>query len=344
MRARHAALAFGSSLLVILGIARLGYGQEAPTAVTIGIEEVAVIHPPPPGEEPSGDTQTLRLANRQQNSDRKTQTERLVVLPVAYLDKSKRAFESELEKTFGIANTSSVQQPDFTVHLINALVNRKKLRVLERQALPQVVKEIDFGQSDYADSERAVEIGHMLNADFVVVPRIRSVRLKRKEDKVPYIPKVDIEVSGLIATAVRVVAVKTGVIVYSRIGQTKHAEQLRTKADGVDAAFDFAEKLFASAAIEEASRIIAVTSPMKIIEINRGERTVILQAGAEEVKESDILSVMRPGAGDADLRERTLTGVGMLKVKKVYPDRIEATIEQGDVNDVTKDSVCMLMN
>jgi len=346
MGPEHPALLFGSSLLMLGIMAEFGHGQETPTAVTIAIEEV-VDRPRKQSQpeiavdgRPKTYPQALRAVS-QQNANGKTRTERLVVLPVAYPEESEKAFRAEIEKTFGIANAPSMQQPDFNLHLVNALVHRKKLRVLERQALSQVVKEIDFGKSDYADPERAVEIGHILNADFVVIARIRSLRLKRKENKVPYIPKVDVEVSGVMATAVRVVDVKTGTIVYSRIGHAKHTERLTKEAGGADAAFGFTDNLFASAAVKEAARIIAVTSPMKIIEIDLAKGTVILQAGAEEVEEGDVLSVIQPDAKGADAHEQSPTTVGRLKVRKVHPDRIEATIEQGVVK---KDFVFMLMS
>jgi hypothetical protein len=60
----------------------------------------------------------------------------------------------------------------------------RKFDMLEREELKSVIKELDFGESDYADTEKVVKIGQLIGADYMIVPEIRYLQVVRESKEI----------------------------------------------------------------------------------------------------------------------------------------------------------------
>jgi len=269
---------------------------------------------------------------------------RVITLPAIYAKDSRLKFERELYEELGLSDPSVVENPGFTGHLINALVNCRKFDVLERGTLQDVVKEVDFGESDYADIGKCVRIGQMLNADYVVIPEIRYIVISKKSKKIPYIPdRSRVKHIGTLATGIRVVDVRTSRIVSSSIDEaTYEAKQPRHEEDMVRQAIGFISDLYGATAARLVSGIIDAVYPIKIISIDGNLVTLNRGKGAIEVGE--MLKVFRSGEMliDPDTKENlgyNEMEVGKIKVNRVLPKMAMAEVVETS-SDIKKFYVC----
>jgi len=311
---------------IIVGLVLVGLGaahaQEKDTSVTLvqptAAGGVAII------TEGQGAERTKEAGHEsaavQEPNPRKS---RVAVLPAVYAQGARSKFERELHEKLGIADPSVIESPGFTGHLIDALVNCRKFDVLEREELQPVVKEIDFGDSDYADIGKCVKIGQMLNADYVVIPEIRFILLVSEKKDVPFIPQTRTRYEGTIGTRMRVVDVRTSRIASSNIGETSYeARQARKDKDRLKQTLTFMDSFFAEAAEKETAVIIDTIYPIKILSITGAQVTLNRGKGANEVGET--LKVFRPGEllVDPDTKETlgySETAVARIKVTAVRP-------------------------
>jgi len=260
---------------------------------------------------------------------------RIAVVPAIYAQDARRKYIRELNEQLGITDPTLVENPGFTGHLVNALVHCRKFDVLERSALNDVIKEIDFGESDYADLSKSVRMGQMVNADYVLLPEIRFILFVREDKEIPYMPVDKVLFEGTMATNLRVVDVKTSRICSSNIGETAYQIRLeRDPKDRLKQGLSFVDRMYEATATKEVSRIIDVVYPIKIIAVE--SHRVTLNRGSGAIQAGEILTVYKPGEDliDPDTLEYLGTQeamVGKVKVSQVtakvsYAEVIEAAI------------------
>jgi curli biogenesis system outer membrane secretion channel CsgG len=189
---------------------------------------------------------------------------RVAVVPAVYAQGIRSKAERELKEKFGMTDTGVMENPGYTSYVIDALVNSRKLDVLERDNLQGVLKELDFGESDYADTAKVVRMGRMLNADYVVMPEIRYITVTTEEKEVPFINVKDKMVKGKFATSVRAVEVATGRIVSSNISEVEQQLRIRENKGPVSQQMaDFIAALYKASAEREAASIVGSVSKAK---------------------------------------------------------------------------------
>jgi len=219
---------------------------------------------------------------------------RIVVVPAVYLQETRSKFERELFERFDLSDPSALEDVEFSRHLVDALVNCRKFDVLERETLRDVIKEIDFGESDYADLSRTVRMGKMLNADYVLLPEIRFILIIEESKKVPYVPITRTTYEATMGMNIRVVDVRTSRLASSSIDETTYTEKLKRKEkDKIKQGLMFIDNLFARAAAKEISKVIDVVYPIKIVSF--GTETVTLNRGKGAIEPGEILDVYKPG-------------------------------------------------
>ena len=258
---------------------------------------------------------------------------RLGVVPAVYSQGVRSKFKRELYEQFGIAAPGVIENPGFTGHLVDSLVNSHKFEVLEREDLRSVIKEIDFGESDYADLAKVVQMGQMLNADYMVLPEIQFIIVKKEEKPVPYIGKTRLKYRGKLSDSIRVVSVKTSQIVSSSFSE-QTIEYRPSSRDHFPETepITFINKLYQAAAMEDTARIIEIAYPVKIVAILGDTVTINRGKGAAIVGE--IFDVYKPGEViiDPDTKE-TLDYVeemvGKIQVTEVGPKMSKARIING---------------
>lgn len=232
-----------------------------------------------------------KLREPQTISQRKA---RIVVIPAIYSQGARSRFERELYEKFDISDPSVIEETRFTGHIVDALVNSRKFDVLEREDLMSVVKEIDFGESDYADISKTARIGRMLNADYVVIPEIRYILLIKEAKDIPYIPKKNVKFEATLGTNIRVVDVRTTRLASSNIDETTYIEkQKQRKKEQFKQAVNFIDNFFSAVAAKEVSHIIDVVYPIKVIEVKGN--LVTLNRGRGAIEPGEVLEVYAPG-------------------------------------------------
>lgn len=268
---------------------------------------------------------------------------RVVVMPATYAQEVRSRFQREMQEKFGVGDLGVIENPGYTSHLVDALVNCRKFDVLERETLGAAIKEINFGESDYADAAKVVRIGQMLNADYVVVPEIRYINVIALEKEVPYVADRQLQYRGKLSMNIRTVDVKTSKIVASGMGETSWTNRVRRTAESPALPIkDFVSKLYAESAKEEAARIIDAAYPIKVVAVT--ENTCVINRGVGAITEGEVLGVYSPGEMMMDPDTKESLGyqeikLGLIKVVKVDPKTATAVIIEG-IGRVQKLSIC----
>ena len=274
------------------------------------------------------------------NSARKA---RVVVVPAVYGKEARSKLQRELADKWGITDTGAVENPGYTGFLVDALVNSRKLDVLEREDLKPAVKELQFGESDYADVARVVKLGQMLNADYVVIPEIRYLSVALEEKTIPYVDEKEKAVKGKLATSVRTVSVATSRIVASNIGDVEKKTRFKDSKGPVDQQVrDFIKDLYTESGMKETANIIDTAYPIKIVGVGDGICTINRGKGAIEVGEA--LIVYQPGEVMTDPDTKESLGyhealAGKVKVVEVDEKTAKAQIEEG-AGKIEKSFIC----
>jgi hypothetical protein len=268
---------------------------------------------------------------------------RVVVVPATYAQDVRTRFERELKERFGLVDQGILENPGYTSHLVNALVNCRKFDVLEREELNAAIKEINFGESDYADAAKVVKLGNMLNADYVVIPEIRYISVIALSKEIPYIAERQLQYRGKISMQMRTVDVKTSKIVASGMGETSVTNRVRRVEESPALPIrDFVAGLYAQSAVEESARIIDAAYPIKVVAVT--EATCVINRGAGAIEEGEMLGVYSPGELMVDPDTKESLGyqevkLGVVKVVKVDPKTATAVIVEG-VGRIQKLNIC----
>jgi curli biogenesis system outer membrane secretion channel CsgG len=288
------------------------------------------------------DTEPVRMKT-EVPADLSPRKARVVVMPATYAQDVRSRFQREIQEKFGVGDMGILENPGYTSHLVDALVNCRKFDVLEREALGSAIKEINFGESDYADAAKVVRIGQMLNADYVVIPEIRYINVIALSKEIPYVGDRQLQYRGKVSAQIRTVDVKTSKIVASAMGETALTNRVRRMEESPALPIkDFIAKLYAESAREEAARIIDAAYPIKVVAVT--ENTCVINRGLGAIAVGETLGVYSPGEIMVDPDTKESLGyqemkLGTIKVVKVDPKTSTAVIIEG-VGRVKKLNIC----
>lgn len=311
-------------------IACVTHGMAQDKGVTITKEGATVVRPGPGGEVQvisveqtdigqAKDAES-RLAARQVATDDTPRKARVVVIPALLAQERRRRIDREMNERFGITDTGAIENPGYTSYVIDALVNARKFDILEREELRQLVRELDFGESDYVDVEKVVKIGNMVGADYMIIPTIRYLEVDIERKNVPYVGGTQVAVRGKLATTVRTVDVATGRIISSNVDETEKKKRQREDDSMRILVMDVVGECYKESAIKEAAKIIDVAYPIRIMSIS-GD-VVMLNRGEGAILPGEILKVFSAGEVMIDPDTKEHLGyqeayVGSLKVTEV---------------------------
>ncbi|MEI6971581.1 MAG: CsgG/HfaB family protein [bacterium] len=273
------------------------------------------------------------LAQATDTMDATVRKARVVVVPATYSKEIRSKFERELSEKFGMTDAGVIENPSYTSYLVDGLVNSRKLVVLERENLEPAIKELNFGESDYADVAKVVKLGRMLNADFVVIPEIRYFMVELENKTVPYIGQQESAVKGKLATNVRTVDVATSQIVSSNISDAEKKTKFRKSRGPVAQQMrDFVGAIYGQSVVAEASVVIDTAYPIRVVGVNPGE--CIINRGKGAITVGEELSVYQTGEDmiDPDTKESLgpqETKIGRVKVIEVNEKTSKAQMLEG---------------
>ena len=335
-------------LLCTVGAAVCAVGQQAANTVNVNAEvgkKPGVTERVTVAQSSSGET--MRVITREVTSEPKESARekkavapdttprkaRVAVVPAAFSQDVRSKFERELSEKWGLPDPNAVENPGFTGFLIQALVNCRKFDVLERENLASVSKELDFGESDYADAAKVVKLGHMINADYVIIPEIRYIGVVRAETKVPYVGAQQQTIRGKLSTSVRTVDVATSKIVAWTMADVGATNRLG-KAEEVpgNPARDIVDQLYSASAVKEVAGIIDVAYPIKVVVVSGA--SCVLNRGEGAIQEGERLSIYKTGEVMTDPDTKETLGyheakVGTVRVVKVDQKTCTAAILEG---------------
>jgi hypothetical protein len=245
---------------------------------------------------------------------------RVIVVPAEFAREMRRKIDRELNERFGITDPGIIENPGYTHYVVDALVNLRKFDVLERANLRDIIKELDFGESEYVDINKAVKIGQMVGADYVVLPVITTLVVDRRRENVPYVGQTQEKVRAYFRTIVRTVDVKTGKIVSSFPNEVERTARIREKDSPAVVVADAITGMYKDAAIKEAASIVDTAYPIKIVSID-GDN-VIVNRGRGAIVKDETLKVYATGEImiDPDTKESlgyTEAYTGTLKITEV---------------------------
>lgn len=238
-----------------------------------------------------------------------------------------------LDILFSPEHERSMQAPSLTLSLAEAFVGSRKFDVLERSRLREILREVDFGTSEYANAAEVVPLGKALNAEYVLLPEIELIHLLAESSEVPYVGTVQNMLKGKIIVRHRVVdTASTKMVVAS--SEEIHIERT-LRADGAFATTEmnnFIMELYRAAGMRMLHRTLEAVYPVRILEID-GEKAVV-NRGEGAINLGDEFDVYMLGKTyiDPDTGEslgRSENQVARIRVNRIAPRFAEARIVEG---------------
>ncbi len=299
MKARYAVavLTLGATLWLAGALAPAQESQETRQRVTVirpGADgETQVITVDKTTREDGERAESAVRPQRVWEADDAPRKARIMVMTATFAQERRRRLDRVLNEVFGIADPGIWESPGFTSYVVDALVNTRKFDILERTALDNLVREMEFGESDYADPAKVSVIGQMLGADYAVIPEIRYLELDRSVARVPYIATEQTTLDGKLATTMRTVDVATGRIIASSIDEVDRRVRPRPGTAERIAVADILGEMFKEISLREASNVADVAYPIRVMSIS-GD-TVMLNRGRGALLEGEELRVFAAG-------------------------------------------------
>lgn len=302
-------------------------------------ESVTVIRPGPGGETQilstetvkGGDPKTDRPTAPPAVADDTPRKARVIVVPAVFAREQRRKIDRELNERFGITDPGIIENPGYTTFLVDALVNARKFDVLEREDLRSIIKEIDFGDSEYADINKVVRIGQMSGADYVVLPVITTLEIDKRSEKVPYVGQGQEKVRAYFRTVVRTVDVKSSKIIASYANEVERTVRIRERDTPAVVVADAISGMYKDAAIKEAASIVDVAYPIKIVSID-GDN-VIVNRGRGAIVQDEILMVYNAGEIMVDPDTKENLGYNEAYIGSIKITEVDEKISKGVVVD-----------
>lgn len=310
---------------------------------------VTVIRPGPGGETQILSTETVKDAEKKADrpaaeavADDTPRKARVIVVPAVFAREQRRKIDRELNERFGITDPGIIENPGYTSYLVDALVNARKFDVLEREDLKSVIKEIDFGESEYADINKVVKIGQMTGADYVVLPVITTLVIDRRREKVPYVGQGQEKVRAYLRTVVRTVDVKSSKIVASFPNEVERTAYIRERDTPAVVVADAVSGMYKDSALTEAASIVDVAYPIKIVSIAGDD--VIINRGRGAIVKDEVLKVYSAGEVmvDPDTKDNlgyTEAYIGSIKVTEVN-EKMSKGVVTDRKGEIPKLSIC----
>jgi hypothetical protein len=258
---------------------------------------------------------------------------RVMVIPAIFQQEQRRRLDRELNERFGITDAGIIESPGYTSFIIDALVNARKFDMLEREELRSVIRELNFGESDYVDTAKVVKIGQLVGADYMVVPEIRYIQIMQESKVIPYVGGRQLTLDCKLATAVRTVNVSSGKIISSNIkdiAKRKRVRETDTPQTVRTAALDLIADTFRESGLREAANIVDVAYPIRVMSIN-GD-TLMLNRGQGAILQGEVLKVFATGEVMVDPDTKENLG---------YQEAYVATIQVTEVDQKTSKAVVL---
>jgi len=238
-----------------------------------------------------------------------------------------------LKAVFTKSHETHWEAPSLGLSLAEAFVGSRKFDVLERARLTEVLKEIQFGESEYADATRVVPLGKALNAEYVVLPSIEVVHLVEEIKDIPYVDHVRPRLLGKMIARLQVVDTATSKIVAAFTDEVQ--VERRQKYDNPFAGSEFNSlvvDLYRMQSMRMLARTLEAIYPVRLLEATNGK--AVLNRGEGAISAGDEFDVYTLGKAYVDPDTgaslgQSETKIARVKVVRVLPKFSEAEVVEG---------------
>ena len=265
---------------------------------------------------------------------------RLAVLPAIFSRHFKPEFrfaekmeisgQMSIKAIFTTEHETRWEAPSFTMSLAEAFVGSRKFDVLERARLTEVLKEVDFGESSYADDSRVVPMGKALNAEYVVLPEIEVIHLVFDVQDVPYVDQVQPKLKGKMIVRLRI-ADTAGTKMVAAFTETVEVER-SVKPEEPFVATEWNNlvlDLYRTAGQRMMIRALEAIYPVKILEITEGK--VVLNRGEGAIAVNDKYEIYALGKAYADPDTGEFLGQGENRIARIQVSRVAPKFSEAEI-------------
>lgn len=232
----------------------------------------------------------------------------------------------------------------FTAELITALVNTNKFNVVERNRMDTIVKELEFGDSGEVLPEKAIKIGQLLRAEYLVMGKVEVIEASQKKARVLYSKSKKTTFQGHMAVNMEIVDTRNGKITAAKKVnlQDVHNESVH----GHTTLVTFIDMLKEKTVQQLVGGIIDGIFPTRVIKVE--DNKVFLTSGLEDmIKVDTIMNVYTVGDELVDPDTQESLGMeeiqaGRIKITEIRPKYIVAQIIEGDASHILAGAICRL--
>ncbi|MBM4046388.1 MAG: hypothetical protein FJ279_14865 [Planctomycetes bacterium] len=239
----------------------------------------------------------------------------------------------DLKAVFSRENESRMEMPSLGASMVEAFTASRKFDVLERGRLNEVMKEVDFGQTDYADPSRVVPMGKALNAEYVVLPEIIAMEMVGEAKEAPYVDRPVIRLMAKMIARVRIADVAGTKVVAASTEEVRVERRPKATEPFKNTEIDsLVVDLYKTVSVRLLHRTLEAIYPLRILDVKGA--TAVLNRGEGAISTNDVFAVFKLGKTyvDPDTKESLGAGeelVGKIKVSRVMPRTAEAEIIEG---------------
>lgn len=152
-----------------------------------------------------------------------------------------------------------------TNRLIDALVNSGEVNVVEREEINRIKDEADLSQSELSNPDRAMEIGKLLGADYMIFGAITRVQPSVEVDHLPYDAGVERTISMNLGANARLVNAETGVVEASAdLSVEKSDSETNPGSSSHRVSKSFQQDAYGELAGRMATRLLDALNPVRV--------------------------------------------------------------------------------
>ncbi len=217
---------------------------------------------------------------------------RLILVPARYDGDVEARVLRDLGEQFGSDSPRGLEGATLTGYLLSAFHNADRFDVLERVFLDEAVKELQLSQTDLADPARAVKVGGLLNAQYILIPTIRQVGLHKDERHIDAAQETMVRLQGDITIGLRLVDVKTTRILNDR-EITERVQRTGTlgRMDLQRETDTLVRDLFQAGARRAALAVIGDYYPVRIVQVT--DNLALIDQGRGVVEKGDRFDILQ---------------------------------------------------
>ncbi len=213
--------------------------------------------------------------------------------------------------------------------IVSFLTQTRNYAILDRDYLKDKYAEFELLQGDDVKAEERTRVGNSVGADYILVGSITNFNAKVKKEKVPYLNKEALMVTGISSISWRLINVPTGMIMASGVHDEKFEERINSEID-----FDWIAKLARPAGEKIGTKISDITFPILVLSHDNGILT--LARGGDSIRVGQQYNLiqygkvlMNPYTNEAIAKDEIV--IGKVEIIDVAPKFSHAKILHSNV-------------